>query len=190
MATEIQICNFALSQIGQDVISDFDEASPQARACKLFYAQGRDAVLSEIWWNFATAEQVLAQTATDPSEWDYAYALPSDCLIPRYIPPVLPGQKEPFAWAGREIWTHREEATLVYTRQVTDPAFFHPLFIDALALKLATLISMPLAIERSMRSDAVQLYRGAIALARQTDANASDPFDASKVDSPFIGARA
>lgn len=191
MTSETSICNYALGQLGQQTIDDLTEDSPQARACSLFYAQARDAVLCEIWWGFATAEQTLAVTATDPNEWDYAYTLPSDCLLPRYIPPVVRnGMKVPFEWAGREIWTDQEDAVLIYTKRVTDPAYFHPLFIDAMALKLAVLVCMPLSVERSLRADALQLYRGSIALARQSDANASDRYDPSQIDAPSIEARA
>jgi len=191
MASIVQICNFGLGQIGQDTINALTEESPSARACSLYYEQARDAVLSEIWWGFATGQQTLALTSTNPNEWDYAYTLPSDCLFPRYIPPVVRnGTKIPFEWAGDEIWTDQDTAVLIYTKRVSDPALFHPLFVDALALKIATLVCMPLSVERSLRSDVVQLYRGAIAAARQADTNASDRYDYSNSNAQSIEARA
>lgn len=47
MPSVIEICNLALSAIGQGIINALDEHSPQAEACSLHYESARDAVLRE-----------------------------------------------------------------------------------------------------------------------------------------------
>lgn len=56
MASEIEICNIALSRIGNSrSINSMTEASKEANQCSLHYEQCRDAVLSDFPWNFAVA---------------------------------------------------------------------------------------------------------------------------------------
>lgn len=81
MASVIEICNRALSNIGNNrSINSLEEASKEAGQCSLYYESIRDAVLADFDWNFATKNIALADTNNPPQDWDYAYTYPTDCL--------------------------------------------------------------------------------------------------------------
>lgn len=107
MASEVDICNRALSAIGtRSQITSLTEKSAEARQCNLLYADLRDELLRMAPWNCATnfntlalivaapgtPENPSAATATwekgqPPPPWSYEYAYPADCIRPLWIVP-------------------------------------------------------------------------------------------------------
>ena len=91
MSSEIDICNLALSHIGDEAsISSIDppEASVQAALCHRFYPIARDSLLQMHGWNFGSKRVNLAQVTNLWPEWKYAYAAPGDCMtIVSVLPP-------------------------------------------------------------------------------------------------------
>lgn len=83
MASEIEICNIALSHLG-DVATvasiDPPEGSAQAEHCARFYPMARDSLLEAHPWSFATRRVILAELANSWPQWAYSYARPTDCL--------------------------------------------------------------------------------------------------------------
>lgn len=67
MASVVEICNRALSNIGNSrSINSLTEASKEAGECSLHFEACRDAVLSDFDWNFATKRVALADTSNPP----------------------------------------------------------------------------------------------------------------------------
>ena len=63
MASEVEICNLALSHLGDTATvasSDPPEGSAQAEHCARFYPIARDALLEMQNWKFATRRATLA----------------------------------------------------------------------------------------------------------------------------------
>lgn len=91
MASEVDICNLALSHLGDSAtVSSIDppEGSPQAGRCARWYPIARDLVLEEDEWSFVTRRAPIALLdAAPPSGWQYAYALPADCVKPWAVLP-------------------------------------------------------------------------------------------------------
>lgn len=84
LATAVDICNLALSYIGDSAkitaISPPD-GSAQAAACARFYTIAVNSVLEMAHWSFATKYATLTQAATNErTEWDFCYVLPADTL--------------------------------------------------------------------------------------------------------------
>lgn len=86
MASEVDICNLALSHLGDTatVVSIYPpENSVQAQLCARFYPVARNALLEMANWGFATRRVPLAQVANPTLDadgngpWDYAYAMPN-----------------------------------------------------------------------------------------------------------------
>jgi hypothetical protein len=90
MASEVGICNLALSHLGDTAtVASIKppDASVQAQLCARFYPIARDALLEMGSWGFATRRVQLTRlnlpTFTDaagnatPGTWLYAYALPN-----------------------------------------------------------------------------------------------------------------
>lgn len=87
MASEVAICNKALSRIGIDqLIESLNDPNSRARQCLLHYAETRDEVLEDFPWNFAQKVSALAVVSgvTVPG-WQYVYRYPSDCLRAQVI---------------------------------------------------------------------------------------------------------
>lgn len=96
MTTEVDLCNMAIASAGsQDLISDLNEDSAEAKLCNLFYSQVRDGLLRKGTYTIARYTAVLNRLSsgfTLPQQWLYAYGLPSDCLrvfalTERYVDP-------------------------------------------------------------------------------------------------------
>ncbi len=162
--SEVEICNEALSRIGQSLLltdtgqtpEEIADAlqSPQAQQSAFWYPKCRDKVLRRFKWPFATHREKLAIVAGETrSDWTYVYGVPADCLAIRFvsppgmrnprpsqIPPTkIEARKDPSTGAvvGKLILTDQKDAELVYTMRVENPAAFDPDFESALAYCLA-----------------------------------------------------
>lgn len=168
MTTVVDICNLALSRIGdRATITSISppEGSAQADHCARFWPMARDTALESKPWRFAAARAELALTDYPTANWSYAYFLPSDCLLARRVfpPTVAPSSSSSAIFAADELGddfdirfdletdasgrvvllTNEETATLLYTRRVTDPAKFTANFSDAVTWLLASYIAGP-----------------------------------------------
>jgi hypothetical protein len=150
---EVNVCNLALAYAGNDRgIDSLDETNPSARYCKLLYPQIRDGMLREFAWNWATRKAALAVLTDTFDGWDYAYALPADCmtLIALEDEDNTPGvfyEWEIRAGSGSTvaICTDLEDAYGRYTRAVTDCNMMDTAFVDALTYRLASRLAMALS---------------------------------------------
>lgn len=133
----------ALGWIGTNSITSLDQATPEARTCRQFYDMARQQTLRDHPWNFAQARVQLAEVgvpATYP-EYAYAYAWPDKCIRAHKV--YTGGIATDFEVAlsedgsGRILLTNAPEAVLAYTRDVSDPNMFDPLYVRALARRLA-----------------------------------------------------
>lgn len=184
MSSVVFICNLALSNIGKNNISDLNEASAEAKACKQFYAHTRDMLLQSYPWRWAGRTLAMAEvTNNKPNRWDHAYQRPSDCLKIRrvvdemlldYVPYELRAVKAggfDYAVEGSVIYTNLSPAYLEYTARIEDPTQFPPLFQDALGWHLAVRLSMPLTRDPKIRADAYQLAARLFDQSAAADAN-------------------
>lgn len=80
----VDICNMALSHIGQSAVVtaiDPPDGSAQAALCAQYYQQALEAVLIDKQMGFAMKRQALSPvTYTGLTQWRYAYQLPGDAL--------------------------------------------------------------------------------------------------------------
>lgn len=155
MSTEVDICNLALSRLGDDAtVASIDppEGSAQAAHCATFYPIARDSLLELHAWGFATRRAALALlSATPPSEWQYVYAAPSSMLnilavtasdagddysmgLP--VPFVPVGQPDSLAAVGvytpqpYVLESDEDGAQVIYTNQVNAVIRFTALITD------------------------------------------------------------
>lgn len=157
MSSEVDICNLALSNLGDSAtISSIDppEGSPQAEHCATFYPMARDALLQEEPWTFATKRFKLAQLDVEWPVWSYCYAKPMDCLhmraiVPATAAPGVPDHYQQFvielnATDKEVVYTNQELAYGVYTKRLTDTQRFSPLFVITLGWRLSAMIAGPM----------------------------------------------
>lgn len=196
MSSVIAICNIALTNLGKSNINSLNEPTPEARACNQFFDHIRDTLLQSYPWRFATITASIAEMENDkPEEWLYSYARPADCLkvlsigkTRRHAMASHSGVEAlPYDVLGNRIYCDVSPAYLNYIFRQTDPAFFSPLFSEALSWHLAVRLAMPLTRDPKVRAEAFQL-------AMQTQA-AAEMADANEVrhdyghDAEYIGAR-
>lgn len=195
MATDIEICNFALYQLGKKPISGFTDANPNAEACAALYALARDSVLSDHPWNFATkAVELAAISDADYPGYDYAYAYPADCLRALELVNEASTDELPFEVAatddlnGRVILCDYETATLRYIARATNPSLYSPLFSQSLGYALAAQMSQTLVGAADRMRDLVAMYERTVqkAAARDCQEGRQGP----REDNPYIDARA
>lgn len=185
MASEISICNLALSHLG-DVATvasiDPPEGSAQAEHCAIFYPQARDTLLEMHAWTFATRRVQGAELVASAWAWRYAYALPQNCLK---VLSVLPYNSlsdcisedydvEAGADGERILLTDLQGATIRYIHRVEDPSKYSPLFVDALAWLLASHLAGPVIkgdTGAAAASRCFQTFRVQLAAATASDAS-------------------
>jgi hypothetical protein len=198
MASEVDICNLALSHVGANsTISSLSEQSEEAFHCNLLYAELRDSTLRSHPWGFATKWLALSDLGSPPGNWTYQYSYPSDCLWARKVlqTNVALGAI-PFeigiATAGNSpvILTDQETATLVYTMQVTNTLAFDALFVQALGWRLAAELTMPLTRDFEKMQAALKMFQMMIGEARTIDANESTESVPRSIEADWISGRA
>jgi hypothetical protein len=217
MASEVDICNMALSHLGSDaIVSSIDpvDGSVEAGHCARFYPQARVELLEAHSWRFARTRAELAEVANVSEVWAYAYALPSDMLVPIRVlssfvlveagylaggaiatPSELALISErgsaDFDIEGTTLFTNEPEAVLLYRRDITDTSKFTGSFRTALSYLIASFLAGPL-IKGSegaktggqLRQVATQVAAAAMAL----DANSAS--ESANTASETIRARA
>ncbi len=177
MATsEAEISNQALGHLGrhQNFVTDLEaDQTEEAENCRIFIATARDVVLAVYHWPFAKARQELVELTDEDArdEWEHVFALPDDCIIPRYIRPVGLG-KRALSRSERIPFTteksSQSEASvllcdlpnplLIYTARITEPTRFSAPFSLLLSYKLAELIARPLTGQVAARNEMRQAY--------------------------------
>lgn len=143
MASEVDICNLALSHLGDTAtVSSINppEGSAQSEHCHRFYPVARDSLLEMHYWNFSVRRILLASTTCDWTQWEYAYLVPSDVInfisvIPpdtaddysvKFVPtdsPLFAHNYSPMVQTGRyvpqpfTIETKADGSQILYTNQ-------------------------------------------------------------------------
>jgi len=135
MPSEVEICNAALIKMGdENTISAIGEDGREGETCELMYPQVRDLLLASHPWNFAIGRSTLSKNATSPAfEFDNQFLLPGDYL--RGL--MLYDSDEPWKVEGDQLLTNASTVKLIYIKKVTDTGIFPPLFVEALATRLA-----------------------------------------------------
>ena len=81
MASKVEICNYALQELGASFITSLTEDTKNARECNLRFDSVRRSLLRMSLWNFAIKRVDLSrETSTPAFNYSYQFALPSDFL--------------------------------------------------------------------------------------------------------------
>lgn len=175
VSSETEICNLALSHLGESPIASLEDNTAASRACAQHYELARDEVLRSHRWNFAQGRRVLSRLAEAPEfRWAHKYQLPEDCLRVLEVNDSEIGDwiSDEYVIEGRELLTDADTVNLVYTKQITDVSLFDSLFVKALGYKLGVALSEIIRGTTTKTVELAEMYESLIApLARRTDAN-------------------
>lgn len=160
MASQTEIINNGLEEVGADTITSIDEGSKNANVASKIYAMHRQKLLRRHTWNFATKRIKLAQSATDPVyEFDHQYPIPSDFLRVVSVSDNEDGlgtvryKMEYDTTAGRTILCSSEEVWLRYIADITDTQKFDPTFAYCLSLSMATVFAVKIANSNTLAAE-------------------------------------
>lgn len=183
MASQVDICNLALTAIGHKTIANIEEQTEAARKCKVYYQPVVDETLRAYNWNCATARAWLAQeTDTPVFGFAFQYALPADCL--RVL--QLERLDLKFKVEGRKLLTNESTAKILYIKRI-GAGEMDPLLVGAVAARLAAELAYALSNNRSLAELMLKVYEQKKLEAGCIDAQEGTP-DEIEVDS-WLNAR-
>lgn len=219
MATQVEICNAALSYVGVPVnmILALGDTSREAQLCNLLYPLARDTVFEEGLWPFCKKRVELNSGAVASGLfWGAKQELPTDFLRGLYITEggtdagvmnriesqikfdIVSAVESGSDVSAKLCVFHNLGATatgyyLWYIAGGASEAQFFPAFDDAVALKLATMLSAPLGAPPELMERNFQLYLRQLQSARSAALNdrmVNDPPQAEWIDARNSGTEA
>ena len=160
VASLTELANLALSNVTNERLGDIQETSVLAETVRVNLPTARDTTLEAHPWNVAMRRAQLPSQGKPSFGYANSYALPTDpyCLRVRDVS------------AGGHHWTVEGRTLLsdagaplpiVYTARIEDPTHWPPLLVEAVALRLAIMLTIPLTQTTSLRSE-LQATFGAI----------------------------
>lgn len=169
------VANMALNILEEAPLKSLDEDTKAARLLNVHYETTRESELKKQAWSFAIfrAELDPEQDAPIGTYYRYGYAMPADAL--RVLPLTENGEADGnrIPWkleGGLILTTHYGPRLIRYIGNLTDPADWDSLFVEAIAARLAMKIAMPLTHKASILQGAKNAYEEAIADARRMNA--------------------
>lgn len=172
MATKLSIWNNALNRVGvTQYIASVNENSTEAKVCRQVYEDVRDRVLAAFKWPFATRTADLQDIGTPPSNWEYRYRYPNDCITAYDINGfdiALGDPRVPFeivadpAANERAIHCNENPASLTYVYRVINESMFPATFANCISWLLASEIAVPLQANIDAGIKAGQMYDRAL----------------------------
>lgn len=176
MTERVDIANMALSWIGEEEITSLDDDLERARQIKINYSAARDATLEAHPWTFAVVRFVPSPNAVAPN-FGPANAFPIPYGILRVLSVhsdeyfSVTNDKEQVQWVQEENQILCDE-NVIYCRgiqRVTEEGRFSPLFVHALAAKLASLVALNLTASAEIQANMFGLYGQFIQQAKSRD---------------------
>lgn len=179
-ANRTDICNQALSHIGQANITDYTtDLSNAGVQCRLFFDDTLHALYEDMEWTFTTKRATLTEPLQDAPLFGFtnAFQLPEDCIL------VLEAIEDATEWRveGQTIITNEDEIRIVYTYRQGNTLALSAKFREALSYRLAEKLAMPLArslqIMGSMHGLAEQKKLDAMAVDSRQGSHRLEPLD-------------
>ena len=177
MATSvIELCNNALTDLGEEAIASLADNTKAARLCNQRWPAVRDAVLRAHPWNCACAQVELAASAAQPG-WQYqaSFPLPANCLR---VLSVCSGGSALGAWevqAGAVLCDCAGPLQVLYVRRIDDPRLFDPLLCETLTARLSATLAYPITASTALAQSFWAAYADKLREARGVDAREAAP---------------
>jgi hypothetical protein len=177
----VDICNMALSFLGENPITSIDDDSNNAQQLKIQYVPARDATLEAHDWTFAIKRFIPASNAVPPVYGaTYAFDVPSDILrvlsVDRqdsystvFTPRIDSEEQIDWQFEERQVICDLEIIYCRGLRRIEDEGLFSPLFVQAFAAKLAVYLALNLTSATDIRESMRIQYDEAISEAKARD---------------------
>ncbi len=184
----VDICNLALTQLGQEDITSLTDDTKEARACNSNYPSARDVVLRAHRWNCASKRATLSELSDAPT-WGFtkAFQIPSDFIRFASLDDLDFIYRIEGGDDGRVIVTDESTVNLLYIYRLELVPHMDELLKECIAARLAAEIAYKLTRDQSIRRDQYQIYKDKLSEAMFTD-SLEAPVD-QLTDNTFIDAR-
>lgn len=181
LASQVDVCNYALTLVGEQPITSLLDNTPRARALNAIYNTERQAELTSYFWNFAIQRAQLATLTTAPLyQFKYAYQLPANFMklidVGDQYPSIdlsdyIGSDDSQWAVEGSTLCcNYASPLWLRYTADMTDEGAWDAAFVRAFACKLMVSVAEMLTQNTAKRQMAATLYKDAINMALRADA--------------------
>ncbi len=176
MATPVQICNFALASLGEAPISSIEDPKTDVeQLMQLYYPLLRDATLEEKDWSFATRRLVLEIVdVSNDDHWGYGNSF----TVPNDLARVIDVRSNPndnapsnFEWRfeDRKIICDANKIYIRYIIDNIDPSTFSPMFVQALAARIAAEACIPITENVGLSQQLWNVFANKLAEAKTND---------------------
>jgi hypothetical protein len=182
-AGKTAIANLALSRLGEPAIMDMtDENSEVARLITVVYEPTVREIARDHEWNCLRKRANIPQLATAPEfGYDHAYQLPPDFIrLLRLNGRDVQERTALYDIEGRHLLTDADAAKIQYIGYVEDTTIYDDLFIECLAVRLASKLATIIRDDEAKGQQLSQEYlQVALPRARKVDGNERNkaPYD-------------
>lgn len=182
MSERIDVCNKALSMLGEKPITSIDEDSNNAQQLKIHYQTARDACLEAHEWSFAIQRFVPSPLSIAPV-YGATYQFPVPPEILRVLTVENPNtyggsfnsitlqQHQQVDWVYERGMILCDEEVIYCRgiRRVEEEGRFSQLFVETMSAKLAALIAINLTGSAEIQANMLNFYGLFIQQAKSRD---------------------
>lgn len=193
MTSPVDICNLALSSLGQPTIVQIDPPdanSKAARLCAQLYPSLRDETLTAHPWRRLKKRVTIAASVVAP-DWGFTtqYPIPADLI--GFINDLYVGGRKlmHFEFEGEFILCNETGPLQIrYLRKSEDPNEWDSLMQQAVSYRLAVDLAEPLTQDASKKQFAIGKYAEVMRTAKSVSAQQGTPVTLGLPD-PWVTAR-
>lgn len=173
----VGICNAALIELGEDLITSLTDNSKAAILCNLKYDQCRREMLRRYPWTCAKAYTNLAASTTPPPfKWRNAFPQPADYIRLFDVDDGLHDNSPSWEFVGGQIYSDEDAPLpLQYVFDLQDPTRFDAGLARCIALHLAETLCEPLTQSDAKLAGIQKKLAEALPDAQTTDAQSDGP---------------
>ena len=167
MASEVDICNGSLNQLGASTIISLTEDYKNARLCNARYTQVRDSLFRSHPWNCLQKRvQLASDTATPAWGFSYQFTLPADCL--RVL--RIEDYDSDYKIEGRKIVSNVPTMKILYIALIEDPNEYDEILRETLSAALCADIAYAITSSNPVTQNMYNLFQEKLREARFVDA--------------------
>jgi hypothetical protein len=187
MASKTEIFNEVVLSLGvtPDIQDADTDTGSNALAIKAAWNTAIQTVLRDHPWGFANKRALLALVGTAPNDWKYQYLYPTDCVkaieiekanrTDAPIPYKISQYTDTDNGTVKVILTDQDVATLIYTKNESDPSMFDAQFIKCLVAYLSYRCAAVITTAKDATDKAWNAYQRAKFEAMSSDGNEQIP---------------
>ena len=163
------VCQLAYNKVSGDRLLDNEQQNLIYEMMHHAYPYIRDAVLAEGFWRFAQIR--LASTSVVTRDEMYVHEIPETWLAVWKVYNDVDNGVRSTEWTneGGVLLTDEDDVTIFGVEAVTDTARFSPMFVQALATRIASEIAIPVTQQAQMQERMWALYQAQLDHARVYD---------------------